>query len=149
MKKLILLPIAVILLLSSCKTKYEKEMDLLQTYLDENNIDAEPTASGLYYIETLEGTGASPEYGDEVEVHYEGRLLSNDEIFDSSYERGEPGVFTVGTLITGWNEGLTYMKEGGKATMIIPSDIGYGENDYATIPGYSTLIFDVELIDVR
>lgn len=145
---ILLIVISVTFLFSSCKSKEEKEMDLLQTYITENNITTEPTASGLYYIETIKGSGDFAETGDLVRVHYKGSLLDG-EIFDSSYDRGEPSEFTLGFLIQGWNEGLTYMKQGGKATLIIPSFLGYGSTGSGDkIPGYSTLIFEIELIGI-
>jgi len=147
MKKLIFASV-ILVTFSSCKSDFDKELDLLHAYIEEHNITTEPTESGLYYIETQEGTGDSPKYGDDITVHYEGRLLNNNEVFDSSYDRGEPSTFTLGLLIDGWNEGLTYMKEGGKATLIIPSNLAYGSYGAGNIPPYSTLIFDVELIEI-
>lgn len=148
MKNLILLSsIIPIIFFSSCKNEQEKELELLQVYLDEHNITTEPTASGLYYIETLEGTGDYAVIGNKIKVHYEGRLIDG-EVFDSSFDRGEPSEFTVGQLIQGWNEGLSYMKKDGKATLIIPSNLAYGSNGTDKIPDYSTLIFDIELISI-
>ncbi|MCD4793034.1 MAG: FKBP-type peptidyl-prolyl cis-trans isomerase [Bacteroidales bacterium] len=148
MKNLILLSVIIpLIFFSSCKSKSEKEMELLQAYITEHNITTEPTASGLYYIETLEGTGDYAATGNKVKVHYEGRLIDG-EVFDSSFDRGKPSEFIVGQLIQGWNEGLTYMKIGGKATLIIPSKLAYGTKGSDNIPGYSTLIFDLELISI-
>ena len=147
MKKYIFVLLIPILLFSSCKDKFDKELERLQVYLDENNIDAEPTSSGLYYIETVTGTGDSPVTNNKVQVHYEGRFLDGD-VFDSSIVRGVPFEFTlgIGEVIKGWDEGVSYMKKGGKATLIIPSNLAYGENGSTKIPGYSTLIFDIELL---
>jgi FKBP-type peptidyl-prolyl cis-trans isomerase len=119
-------------------------------YLADNNITVEPTASGLYYIETEEGTGMKAMAGNTVTVHYTGRLLDGT-IFDSSVDRGEPLSFRLGAgeVIKGWDEGIALMNEGGKATLIIPSDIAYGSRDGGTIPPYSTLVFDVELLSVE
>ena len=119
-------------------------------YLRENNITATPTASGLYYIETLKGEGAQPAPGNTVQVHYTGRLLDGT-VFDSSVERGEPFSFRlgVGQVIKGWDEGIAMMNEGGKAILIIPSELGYGPRDSGSIPPYSTLVFDVELVGVE
>lgn len=143
--------LAVVLLFASsaCMDKAEKEQELLQAYLQENNIDVEPTSSGLYYIEIEKGNGDSPKPGSVVILHYEGRLIDG-EVFDSSYERGEPFSFTLGAgeVIRGWDEGVSYMKEGGKAQLIIPSHLGYGRYDQEKIPAYSTLIFDIELLEV-
>ncbi len=126
------------------------EKALLQEYLTDNNISIAPTESGLYYIETVNGTGNTPVVGQEVEVHYIGTLI-NGEKFDSSYDRGQPFKFTlgIGQVIKGWDEGISYMKVGTKAKLIIPSDLGYGANGVGNIPPYSTLIFTVELMGIE
>lgn len=105
------------------------------------------TESGLQYKIEVEGTGISPELSDTVEVNYEGRLIDGT-VFDSSYERGESIKFPLNGVIRGWGEGLTYVKEGGRIQLYIPSELGYGERGTGPIPGNSTLIFDVELIKV-
>jgi peptidylprolyl isomerase len=119
-------------------------------YLRENNITVEPTASGLYYIETEKGTGPQAMPGNTVHVHYTGRLLDGT-VFDSSVDRGEPFPFKLGggQVIKGWDEAIAMMNKGGKATLIIPSEIAYGTRDSESIPSYSTLVFDVELVDVE
>ena len=96
------------------------------------------------------GTGAEAKAGSHVYVHYTGRF-TNGQIFDSSVARGVPIDFPLGTgyVIKGWDEGLKGMKVGGKRRLTIPPTMGYGPNDYNGIPGGSTLIFDVELIDVK
>jgi FKBP-type peptidyl-prolyl cis-trans isomerase len=141
--------ISFLVILVSCENKEKKELELLQVYLDEHNITTEPTKSGLYYIETFTGTGEQPIYGDYVTIDYEGRLI-NGEIFDSSYERGKTLSFIVGSgdVIRGMDEGIRYMKNGGRATLIMPSSLGYGSEATQTIPAYSTLIFDIELLGV-
>ena len=127
----------------------DEETELLEQYLIDNNITTEPEESGLYYIETETGTGVQPQQGDTVYVHYTGRLVDST-IFDTS-TGSDPFSFTLGTgyVISGWDEGIAYMKEGGKATLIIPSVLGYGSSGKNSIPPYSTLVFDVELVDVR
>lgn len=127
----------------------DEETELLEQYLADNNITTEPKESGLYYIETETGTGLQPQQGDTVYVHYTGKLIDGT-VFDTS-EGGSPFSFElgVGYVIQGWDEGIAYMKEGGKATLIIPSKLGYGTTGTTSIPPYSTLIFDVELVDVR
>ncbi len=119
-------------------------------YLSDNNITVTPTASGLYYIENEKGTGKKAMPGNTVNVHYTGRLLDGTK-FDSSIDRGEPFSFRlgVGQVIKGWDEAIALMNEGGKATLIIPSAIAYGSRDSGTIPAYSTLVFDVELVSVE
>jgi FKBP-type peptidyl-prolyl cis-trans isomerase len=135
--------------LYSCKTEAQKETDARNAYLKEHNIKVQPTASGLYYIETKTGTGIQAKKGDIVEVNYTGKFLDG-KIFDSSYERNKPIKFTLGKgqVIKGWDEGISYMKEGGKATLIIPSNLAYGATGAGTIPPYTTLVFDVELVKV-
>ena len=106
------------------------------------------TKSGLQYEVLQEGSGKSPKATDTVRCHYEGRLI-NGTVFDSSYQRNEPADFGLNQVITGWTEGLQLMKEGAKYRFTIPYMLGYGERGAGgSIPGYSTLIFDVELIKV-
>jgi len=140
--------ILTIINLTSCKDMEKKEIEDRNSYLQKNNITVEPQESGLYYVETLAGTGEQPNAGDMVKVHYTGKFL-NGKVFDSSVDRGEPLEFQVGIgqVIKGWDEGIMLMKTGGKATLVIPSHLGYGIKDYSSIPGYSTLVFDVELLD--
>ena len=106
------------------------------------------TKSGLQYQVLTEGTGRSPKATDKVRCHYEGTLI-NGTVFDSSYKRGEPADFPLDGVIPGWTEGVQLMKEGAKYRFFIPYLLGYGERGAgSSIPPYSTLIFDVELIKV-
>ncbi|MGH9798975.1 MAG: FKBP-type peptidyl-prolyl cis-trans isomerase [Blastocatellia bacterium] len=109
------------------------------------------TASGLKYVDHVVGTGASPTPGKDVTVHYTGTLLSGKK-FDSSVDRGQPYTFKIGTggVIKGWDEGVMSMKVGGKRKLIIPSNLGYGARGYGPdIPPNATLVFEVELLDVK
>lgn len=107
------------------------------------------TESGLQYVIEKEGSGKQPTATSEVTVHYTGKLLDGT-VFDSSVNRGEPATFPLNRVIPGWTEGLQLMKEGGKCTFFIPSDLAYGPNGIPNvIPPHSTLIFDVELITVK
>lgn len=109
------------------------------------------TASGLKYIEIQPGTGAQPESGQIVTVHYTG-WLTNGKKFDSSFDRGKPFEFPLGEdrVIDGWDEGLMTMRVGGKRRLIIPPELAYGDDeDKPAIPPNSTLIFDVDLLGVR
>ena len=106
------------------------------------------TASGLQYEVLEEGTGTQPEAGDQVDVHYTGKLIDGT-VFDSSVERGEPATFGVTQVIPGWVEALQMMKEGAKWRLFIPSNLAYGPNGAGGAIGpNATLIFDVELIKV-
>ncbi len=109
------------------------------------------TASGLKYTDQVIGTGATPQKGQTVTVHYTG-TLENGKKFDSSVDRGKPADFRigVGSVIEGWDEGLMTMKVGGKRRLVIPSKLGYKQQGRPPdIPGNSTLIFDVELLGVK
>lgn len=106
------------------------------------------TKSGLQYKVLQEGNGKSPKATDSVRCHYEGMLIDGT-LFDSSLQRGEPATFPLNGVIAGWTEGLQLMKEGAKYRFFIPYLLGYGANGAGnSIPPYSTLIFDVELIEV-
>lgn len=107
------------------------------------------TASGLQYQVLREGNGQSPKATDTVECHYEGTLIDGTK-FDSSYDRGQTATFPLNQVISGWTEGLQLMKEGGKYRFFIPYELGYGERGAgASIPPFSTLVFDVELVSVK
>jgi FKBP-type peptidyl-prolyl cis-trans isomerase len=120
-------------------------------FLEQNksNEGVKVTASGLQYRITQEGTGKSPKPSDKVTVHYTGKLVDGS-VFDSSVQRGQPATFGLTQVIAGWTEGLQLLKEGGKAILYIPYNLGYGEQGReGSIPPYSTLIFEVELIKVN
>lgn len=122
----------------------------MQEYIDENNITAQPTESGMYYVEHKKGTGPKPKAGDKVKVHYTGMLLDGTK-FDSSVDRGQPFEFTlgVGQVIRGWDEGIAMMNVGSEATFILPSHMAYGERGAGRdIPPFAPLVFEVELIDI-
>jgi FKBP-type peptidyl-prolyl cis-trans isomerase len=130
----------------------KEELPILEKYLKDNNVTPTTTLpSGLIYIETKAGTGPSPAEGKKVKVHYTGKLLDGT-VFDSSLERGKPFEFTLGRgeVIDGWDLGIALMKEGGKATLIIPSKLAYKDQGAGeVIPPYSTLSFEVELVEVE
>ncbi len=104
--------------------------------------------SGLQYEVLKEGNGKKPKATDRVKCHYEGTLIDGT-LFDSSIKRGEPAVFGVNQVIAGWVEALQLMSEGAKWRLFIPSELAYGANGAGEmIPPHSTLIFEVELIEV-
>lgn len=104
--------------------------------------------SGLQYLVIKEGTGAKPTANDKVRVHYHGTLIDGD-VFDSSIDRGQPIEFNVNGVIAGWTEALQLMPVGSKWKLFIPSDLAYGDNQAGPkIKPGSTLLFDVELLDI-
>jgi FKBP-type peptidyl-prolyl cis-trans isomerase FkpA len=110
---------------------------------------ATKTASGLVYRETKAGTGASPKPEDVVKVHYEGKFPSG-KVFDSSIERKEPASFPLNGVIPCWTEGVGLMKVGGKAEIVCPPELAYGEEGRPPqMPGGATLIFNVELLEIE
>jgi FKBP-type peptidyl-prolyl cis-trans isomerase FkpA len=110
---------------------------------------AERTASGMVYRSIKEGSGASPKATDTVSVHYKGTLTDGKE-FDSSYSRNMPAEFPLNGVIPCWTEGVQKMKLGGKAQLVCPSEIAYGDQGRPpTIPGGATLVFEVELLAVK
>ncbi len=122
-----------------------------EKYLKDNNITVKPSKTGLYRIITQEGTGKTVAKGNTVNVHYTGYLLDGSK-FDSSVDRNQPFPVTVGAgqVIAGWEEGLEGLKEGSKATLIIPSELAYGERGAGQdIPPFSTIVFDVEILSIQ
>jgi FKBP-type peptidyl-prolyl cis-trans isomerase FkpA len=142
---------AIILLTAvSCDPakKYEKqEKDDIASYLSTHD-GFDHKESGLYYLDVTVGTGLQPSTHDTAYVYYTGKFL-NGNTFDTNVG-GTKLVFPVneGLMITGFDEGITYMKEGGKATLLLPSNLAYGTQGYYTIPGYTPLLYDVELVKV-
>lgn len=121
--------------------------EFAKNFLDCNE-EAVQTESGLVYYSMKEGEGEQPTAANTVEVHYHG-TLTDGTVFDSSVDRGQTISFPLGGVIKGWQEGLAMMKEGGKATLIIPSDLAYGDAGTGdSIPPGATLKFEVELFKV-
>jgi FKBP-type peptidyl-prolyl cis-trans isomerase FklB len=104
-------------------------------------------ASGLQYEVLSTGEGAVPTREDTIRAHYHGTLIDGS-VFDSSYDRGQPAEFPVGGVIAGWTEALQLMNAGSKWRLYVPSELAYGAQGVGSIPPHSTLVFDVELLDV-
>lgn len=120
-------------------------------YVQQHHPGAKSTPSGLHYIIEEQGTGAKAEKHKNVSVHYTG-ALTNGQVFDSSHKRNQPITFPLGLgrVIKGWDEGIALLNVGGKAKLIIPYFLAYGEEGRPpVIPAKATLIFDVELTDVK
>lgn len=113
-----------------------------------NNKSVYTTQSGLKYLKLREGNGKHPTATDRVKVHYTGSLIDGKK-FDSSVDRGEPLTFPLNAVIPGWTEGLQLMDEGSKYMLYIPYTLGYGMHDMGNIPAGSTLIFEVELLEIN
>jgi FKBP-type peptidyl-prolyl cis-trans isomerase FkpA len=105
------------------------------------------TASGLIYRELKVGSGDSPKATDTVKVQYRGTLVDGTE-FDSSYRRNEPAQFALNGVIACWTEGVQKMKTGGKAVLVCPSGLAYGDQGRPSIPGGATLVFEIELLEI-
>jgi FKBP-type peptidyl-prolyl cis-trans isomerase FkpA/FKBP-type peptidyl-prolyl cis-trans isomerase FklB len=121
--------------------------DYLKSHADKEGVQV--TESGLQYIVITEGDGVNPKPTDEVTVHYRGTLIDGSE-FDSSYSRNAPTSFGVSQVIPGWTEGLQLMSIGSKFLFVIPYELGYGERGAGgSIGPYETLIFEVELLEIK
>lgn len=121
---------------------------LIQDFIKKNNLNAQKTASGLYYVIDKKGNGKHATAADQVKVHYKGTLLDGTK-FDSSYDRNEPITFPLSGVIRGWTEGIPLFEEGGKGKLIIPSALGYGQNGAGgVIQPNEILVFDVELLQI-
>ncbi len=150
-----ILAVLVLISISSCQTDdggniitdYTKlnETEILK-YINDNNLEAQKSNSGLYYVIQQQGEGTHPASNSDVTVKYKG-FYTNGNIFDESDEEGI--TFNLQQVIAGWTEGITYFKEGGKGILLIPSRLAYGSFDTRGIPGGSVLIFEIELIEIE
>jgi len=123
-----------------------KNDEEIVTYVAANNLDAQKSSSGLYYVIDEPGTGEQPTVNSNVTVAYKGYFL-NGNVFDQSDANGIS--FGLQQVIKGWTEGITYFKEGGSGMLLIPSRLGYGSQGRSGIPGGSVLLFDINLISVN
>ncbi len=132
-------------------SQLQEDIQKIDEYLEANNITAKKSSSGLRYVIIDEGLGSNPLRGSQVKVHYIGMLFDGT-VFDSSYDRGEPLSYThgIGNVISGWDEGLSYIGERGKITLYVPSVLAYGNRGSGdSIGPNENLIFDVELLSVQ
>lgn len=133
----------------SANSGARKEADARAVAALGSDAKAQKAPSGLIYIPVAEGTGPSPKATDKVKVHYVGTLVDGKE-FDSSIKRGEPITFPLNGVIPCWTEGVQKMKVGGKAKLVCPSSIAYGDDGRPpVIPGGATLIFEIELLGIE
>ena len=139
-------------LLSSCNNSddnidyKEKNNNEIIAYIDKNNLDAQKSSSGLYYVIDELGSGQQPTATSNVTVAYKGYFLDG-KTFDQSDANGIS--FGLQQVIKGWTEGITYFKEGGKGKLLVPSHLAYGNQGRPGIPGGAVLIFDIHLISVK
>ena len=146
--------VIVLFMASSCdpSKKYkEQEKALIQNYIEEHptmNFDLKP--SGLYYLEVVTGTGRATKLSDTLYMKYTGKLLDG-RTFDTNVDVADSLIYPAleGWLLTGFEEGTSYMKEGGKSTILVPSSLGYGSVGYLMISGYTPLLFEIELCKVK
>jgi len=149
-----LIPALLFALIISCnEVKKKQQLDFridneseIESYLKDNNLTAEKSTTGLYYIINNSGTGAQPVGSSNVTVAYKG-YFTNKSVFDESDAEGIS--FGLQQVIPGWTEGITYFKEGGNGLLLVPSHLGYGSRDTRGIPGGSVLVFEVGLISVN
>ena len=143
--------IASVFIFISCSTKTESsfepetEADIIQ-YIEDNNLNAIRSNSGLYYVIHNEGSGPRPTSTSNVRVAYKGYFLDG-VVFDESDSNGI--TFGLNQVIQGWTEGITYFREEGNGILLVPYQLGYGEAGRGSIPGGSVLIFDIRLIRVN
>ncbi len=149
----------ILIVFSSCsKERIENQNERIAAYLEENEITAEPRGSGLYYIEVepevpVADEASTPKKGDTLILSYSGYILvsaTQYDVFDEKTSE-DPGIYVYKTdnAIEGWEEGIGYMTEGDSAKLIIPYQLAYGKSRVGMIPPYSTLVFDVSIIEIR
>lgn len=153
MNKLFLISTLLILGFLSCnkdelseEEQLKVDIEIIEKYLTENNLEAEKTSSGLHYIINDQGNGDFPVSTDDVTVRYKG-YFTDGKVFDESSQEGIR--FNLQQVIKGWTEGIPKFKEGGEGVLLIPSKLGYGSQKRQGIPANSVLIFDVKLFIVH
>lgn len=146
MKKYFFLFLSLGFLFLSCSDDLLKaDKETIKAYLSKNNINAEEQSSGIFFASTTEGTGEHPSISSTVKVKYKGYYLDGT-VFDQT-TGNNTATFSLQNVIKGFREGILLMKKGGKATIFIPSELGYGSNPPQGIRKNEILVFDVELLD--
>ena len=138
----------LLFIIFSCKksVNYDQiDEEIILQYIADNNLNAQPTGSGLYYVIDNPGNGSQPNLNSTVTVAYVGKLTDGT-IFDQSSSLG--ATFPLSNVIQGWQEGIPYFREGGSGILLIPSSLGYGSQSVGNIPANSVLIFEISLIYV-
>ncbi|MDZ4748552.1 MAG: FKBP-type peptidyl-prolyl cis-trans isomerase [Saprospiraceae bacterium] len=140
----VLLFFVAVISVSSCKKDDQREIDqqLIEDFINEQNLDADSTSSGLYYVIEEPGSADHPTINDEVTVNYMGLLLNGD-VFDQNFNIS----FSLNQVIAGWQEGIPLFGRGGKGLLIIPSHLAYGDRTLTGIPANSVLVFEIHLLD--
>ncbi|WP_177733009.1 FKBP-type peptidyl-prolyl cis-trans isomerase [Flavobacterium inviolabile] len=153
MKHLLSALLALTLFVSCSKNKKTEMIDYvaqneqeISDYIAKNKLDAHRSDSGLYYVIKEPGTGSQPIASSNVTVAYKG-YFTDGKVFDQSSPDGIS--FGLDQVVKGWTEGIPYFKTGGSGILLVPAHLGYGNNDYSSIPGGSVLIFDIKLISIN
>ncbi len=150
MKHLLWLALPIVFLFAGCEedqpNQFETNRQLIEAYLEENQLTAREHSSGLFYIIDEPGSGGSPNVNSEVLVNYKGYLLDGS-VFDETY--GTPRTFFLRQVIQGWQIGIPLLQKGGKGRFFIPSYLAYGATSRPGIPPNSILIFETELINFQ
>jgi len=124
----------------------QKDQNLIIEYISDKGYKVQRTESGMYYQITQSGSGPNYIHGQPCRAHYQGYFLDG-KVFDSSYNRGEPIDFRVGQMNAGWNEALKLLRPGAKATLFLPSRLGYGAKGFpGYVPAHTCILFDIELL---
>jgi FKBP-type peptidyl-prolyl cis-trans isomerase FkpA len=149
--KILLIIIPALMVLNACKKKETVDYNAqnkadIEKYVADNNLNAQSTPSGLYYVIDKQGSGPKPTINSAVSVGYKGYLVDGS-VFDET-PKNQPATFKLSNVIKGWQEGIQLFNEGGSGLLLIPSSLGYGSNDRPGIPAYSVLIFEIDLVSV-
>ena len=147
MRKLLYL-LLVLFCLLGCNNKDQSKIDqqTIAQYIAANHLNATAEPNGLYYVYTLTGTGSNPTAASQVTVYYKG-YLTDGTVLDQTLNN--PFTTYLSQVIAGWQQGIPLMKKGGKATLLIPSALGYGAQANGSIPANSVLIFDITLVNFQ